>query len=103
MPHSLTDAEVLEQVRRLVGNGRIRWTKHVQERMEQRGISKDDVKQCLRTGFFDERPTVPNRPGEIEYSFRMAANVEGRHLRVAASLLPETRVIAITVFDESDR
>jgi len=95
----LTDAEVLEQVRRLVGEGRIRWTRHIEERMAERHIAKDEVKECLQIGLFEERPTVPNRTGEIEYVFRMRAKVDGEQLRVAASLIPEKRVVAITVFD----
>jgi hypothetical protein len=99
MSQSLTDAQVLEQVRRLVGKDRVRWTRHIQEQMEKRGLSKDQVKQCLRGGFFEEAPTVPNRPGEIEYAFRMAAVIDGQQIRVAASLLPDSHVVAITVFD----
>src|SRR5438309_32487 len=100
MPHTgLTDAEVLEQVRRLVSQGRIRWTVHIEQQMAKRGIAKDQVKQCLMTGYFEERPAVPNRPGEIEYAFRMAAKVDGEQVRVAASLIPNKRVVAITVFD----
>lgn len=95
----LTDAEVLREVRALVSQGRISWTHHIEEQMAARGISKDQVKECLRTGNFEERPTVPNRPGEVEYAFRMRAKVEGEQIRVAASLVPNRRVVAITVFD----
>jgi hypothetical protein len=98
-PRGLTNAEVLEQVRRLVKEGRIRWTHHIQLQLEARGLAKDQVKECLSIGYFEEEPTVPNRFGDIEYSFRMKAKVDGLQMRVAASLVPETRVVAITVFD----
>lgn len=95
----LTNAEVLEQVRRLVREGRIRWTRHIEEQLAERRLAKDQVKECLLTGYFEEEPTIPNRPGDIEYSFRMRAKVDGEQMAVAASLIPETRVVAITVFD----
>lgn len=95
----LTNAEVMEQVRRLVSQGRVSWTRHILERMAERGLSKEQVKECLRIGYFEEEPTVPNRGGEIEYKFLMRAKVEGEQIRVAASLIPATRVVAISVFD----
>ena len=98
-PHGLTNAQVREQVRELVAQGYIRWTKHILEQLEERGLAKDQVKQCLMTGFFEEHPTIPNRRGGIEYSFRMSATVDGDPIRVAASLIPDERVVAITVFD----
>jgi hypothetical protein len=100
MPYKgLTKAGVREQVRRLVSEGRIRWTLHIEQQMEVRHIAKDEVKECLLLGDFEEEPTIPNRPGDIEYVFRMRANVEGRPLAVAASLIPDRRVVTITVFE----
>jgi hypothetical protein len=99
MSESLTDAQVLEQVRHLVKQGRIRWTAHIEERLAQRKFEKGQVKECLLRGYFEEPPTIPNRGGDIEYVFRMAAMVDGEQIRVAASLIPFRRVVAITVFD----
>lgn len=100
MPSSeLSDAEVLLQVRALAKAGRLRWTEHAQKRMAERGISKDEVKACLTCGHFGEPPTIPNRFGDIEFKFRMDATVDGERVAVAASLVPETRVVVITVID----
>lgn len=100
MPHNtLTDAEVLEQVRRLVGQGRIKWTPHIEEKLKERGLAKDQAKECLRIGYFEETPFIPNRPGDIEYKFQVRARVDGEEIRVVASLIPESHVVAITVFD----
>ena len=98
-PSGLTSAEVLKQVRRPVGEGRIRWTRHIEEMLAERHLEKDQVKECLRTGYFEEEPTIPNRPGDIEYVFRMRAKVDGNQISVIASLYPESRVVAITIFD----
>ena len=95
----LTNAEVLEQVRRLVGQGRITWTRHFEGMLAKRGLAKDQVRDCLRIGYFEEEPTNPNRAGDIEYKFQMRATVDGEQISVVASLIPETRVVAITAFD----
>ena len=95
----LTNAEVLEQVQRLVGQGRVTWTRHFEEKLAERGLAKDQAKECLCKGYFKEEPTIPNRAGDIEYKFTMQAKVDGDQIRVVASLKPETRVVAVTLFD----
>lgn len=95
----LTDGEVLAGVRELVGMGKVKWTPHSRERMAQRKYDSDQIKDCLRTGYFTERPSIPNRPGPIEYKFTMRASIDGDFIEVAAALLPETRVLVITVID----
>ena len=99
----LTNAEVLEQVRRLVGQRRVTWTRHLEEMLAERGLAKDQVIDCLRIGYFEEDPVIPNRAGDIEYKFRMRATVDGEQISVVASLIPQTRVVAITVFDPEKR
>ena len=95
----LTDGEVLRGVRDLVSKGKIKWTYHVEVQMADRRLDRGQVKECLLKGNFVERPVKPNRPGPIEYAFRMRANVDGEQIDVAASLQPETHVVVITVFD----
>ena len=94
----LTDDEVLRDVRLLVGRPSVAWSRHAEQRMAERGISKVEVKRCLQLGHFDERPTLSNRPGPIEYSFRMVFRVDGETIAVAGSLVPSTRVVVITAF-----
>lgn len=96
---SLTDGEVLAGLRDLVSKGKVRWTLHAKERMAQRKYDPSQIKECLLKGRFSELPTIPNRTGPIEYAFRMYAEVEGDPIEVAASLIPETRVVVITVLD----
>ena len=99
MPYQgLSDGEITEQVRRLVSQGRIQWLPHALSQMADRGIAKDQVKECLQVGYYEEPPTVPNRGGAIEYKFRMAAKVDGDQLQVVASLVPDSKVIVITAF-----
>lgn len=105
MPHhnALSDAEVLKKVRELVGDNRIAWRLHAEEKMASRGIDKGQVKKCLLSGRFDERPTIPNRRGDIQYEFRMFANVDGESINVVASLVPDKNVVVITLFDPNNR
>lgn len=72
---------------------------HVSQRMVERSLSKADIKDCLKQGYFTERPTIANKPGDLQYRFRMEATVDGVRIAVGAALIPSTRVVVITVFD----
>src|SRR5216683_7704467 len=93
----LSDAEVLRQIRDLVARDLIVWGPHVEERMAKRGLDKYQAKECLLKGHFEEKPTVPNRTGPIEYTFRLRHRMEGQVIKVAASLFPQQDVFVITV------
>lgn len=95
----LSDAEIAAQVASMASKNQIAWTKHVEKRMAERGIDKSQIKECLMRGRFTEKPTLPNRSGDIEYVFRMEAVIESENIAVGASLMPEKRVVVITVFD----
>lgn len=95
----LSDAAVLSGVRDLVGQGRLRYSIHAEDRMSERGYTRQDVRQCLRSGCFVQRPFVPNKPGSIQYEFRVHAVVEGREIDVVAALNPAEAVVVITVID----
>lgn len=95
----LTDSQVLNEMRALVCRGKIKWTVHAEERMAERGYDRGQVKQCLLSGHFIERPVIPNRAGDIQYKFTMQANVDSEAIHVVASLEPEKNVVVITVID----
>lgn len=99
----LEDAEVQRWVRELVAAGAIAWRDHAERAMLKRGWSKDQAKECLAKGVFEERPFVPNRPGPIQYEFAMRARVDGEDLKVAASLIPDSRVVVITIKNRRSR
>lgn len=98
-PKTLSDAEVLKKVKQLVSANKIRWTTHAEKRMAERGIDKGQVKKCLLSGRFNEGPTISIRPGDIQYEFRMFANVDGESINTVASLFPDKNVLVITLFD----
>ena len=99
---ALTDAEVAEQVRQLAKASRVVWTTHAEQRLAQRGIEKSEVKECLRRGTFLERPFIPNRFGDVEYKFTMGATVDAEDIAVTASLVPDKKIVVITVFDPTE-
>lgn len=96
----LSDAQVATEVKHLASANRIGWTRHAEEKMAIRGIDKGQVKECLRKGVFTERPTIPNRSGDVEYAFRIEAIVDSETIIVAASLIPTKKVVVITVFPD---
>ncbi|OMG54686.1 hypothetical protein BJN45_05600 [Azonexus hydrophilus] len=98
---SLSDFEVLQDVRALVRRNRIRFTVHAEERMAERGFDRSQVRDCLSSGFFVERPSLPNRNGVVEYKFNMQAVIDGDTMQVVASLRPDENVVVITVIDSN--
>jgi len=95
----LTDGEVLRGVRELSANGKIRWTDHSEDQMAARGFDRGQIRKCLQCGYFSEDPAIANRSGPTQYKFTMRAMVDGQEIAVAASLIPEARVVVITVFE----
>ncbi len=95
----LTDAEVLSEVKLLTAANKLAWTHHAEVRAAQRGFDKAQIKECLMKGHFTERPTIPNRVGDIEYKFRMDAIVDSEKIAVAACLVPSEKVVVLTVID----
>lgn len=93
----LTDSQVLGAMRALVRKGSIRWTDHAEQRMVERGYDRSQIKQCLLSGYFVEQPFIPNRSGDVEFKFTFRGHVDGEVLDVVAVLMPETRVLVITV------
>lgn len=95
----LSDNEVLSGVRDLVGRSRVKYKDHAEDRMVERGYTREDVHQCLMRGRFTERPCLANKSGPIQYKFTVRAFIEGRRIDVAAALFPDQNVLVITVID----
>lgn len=85
------------RVRKLVGEGKIAWTKHAKERMKERGITIQQILNCLSKGRIIEGPfqTLREGGGEEVTIEKMTA---GEQLRVAACLKPNETVLVITAF-----
>ena len=81
--------------------GKIGWTRHAEERMEQRGYDKSQVKECLMKGTIIESPTIPIGSKTIEYVFTIKSRVDFEDIRVVAKLIPARMTVVITVIDPS--
>lgn len=95
----LSDAHVLHGVRDLASKGKIAYTNHAEERMAERGYDRSQVKECLIKGNYSESPYIPNSNGDIEYKFKLHANIDGERIEVVATLKPELRIVVITIID----
>ena len=40
----------VEELRKLCGDGAIKWTAHILARLQERGIQPSDIKHCISTG-----------------------------------------------------
>lgn len=99
----LTNDQVLHGMRILVRQGKIKWTVHAEERMAERGYERGQVKQCLLSGSFIEPPHIPNRAGDVQYVFKMHANIDSEAIDVVASWVPEKKVVVISVIDPNSQ
>jgi hypothetical protein len=95
---TLNDIEVLKQLKRFVSSNKLIWSEHVQIRMAERGFDKEQVKQCLKSGYFIEKPTVSNSFGDVNYKFKITAKIDGVQMDVVASLYPDKNIVLITIF-----
>ena len=41
---------IVEEIRKLIHEGKVKWTKHCLEKMGERDISISDVRYCIETG-----------------------------------------------------
>lgn len=93
----LTESEVLADVRRMAASNKLVWSAHAEDRLCERGLDREQIKACLLKGNFVNKPYVPNKPGEIQYEFKMKAKIDSEQISVVASLRPEKNLIIITV------
>lgn len=95
----LTKSAARDRVRALsVESGRtakIVWTRHIQERMDQRGIDSDAVLRILRKGDITDDPCEGDIPGDwkVKVTLKMAT---GRVAGVLAVITRDDRVVLVT-------
>lgn len=80
------------------GDSRIIFTKHAKERMEERAITRLQVKRCLQHGLYREEPS---RGVKGNWEFSLSSVSAGDNLVVAAALDEDARgnkIIVITTY-----
>lgn len=78
------------------------WGRHIEDRMDQRGLMRQDVLRILRTGFVDEPPMKTEFAGE--WKCKITLRIRGERVAgVAVVLLPDGRLFLKTVEWEDGR
>lgn len=83
-------------------SGNIRWSAHIRERMNERGIFDADVLRILRQGDVDEPPLPGEKSGE--WKFKMVKRLSnGRTAGVVVVLISDRTLRLITTEWEDHR
>lgn len=88
-----TEAEKI--IQELVQKGAISWSRHCKERMRERGITIQQVTNCLSKGRVTETPFLSQENGG-GYETRMEKITAGEWLRVAVCIKFTQRLLIIT-------
>ena len=90
-------SNLIDRIRSELENGNERYVDHALERLQQRQVTRQEVRQVLRAGFHEKRKdTFKEEYGSWSYSVR-GKTVDKRTLRVVVSL--EENLLVITVID----
>ncbi len=85
-------------VHELAAKGLVSWSKHAKERMEERGITTQQVPTCLAKGKVVEHPILANKKGSAGgYEIAMERLTAGDYLRVILCLRFSQTVLVVTV------
>ncbi|HET7504270.1 MAG TPA: DUF4258 domain-containing protein [Kofleriaceae bacterium] len=87
----MTDAEALALIRRMVRRGDVVFTRHAQDRMDERGASTDDVCNALVTA-----RTAAHEPDRDRWKVSGGTDLDGDALQVVVAI--EADVIVVTLF-----
>jgi len=99
----LTATLAKERVRQLAAvTSNLQWTKHIQERMEERGIDDSDVLKVLREGDVDEDPIEGKNLGEWKIKLTRKL-LNGRVAGVVTVLMTSGRLRLLTTEWEDHR
>ena len=93
---SIIEAEKI--IQRLVETGEISWTKHCKQRMQERGITTQQIINCLLKGKITEAPFFSYENGG-GYEMSMERIVAGEWLKVVFCLKLSQRILIITAIN----
>ncbi|HGO8288875.1 TPA: DUF4258 domain-containing protein [Neisseria meningitidis] len=98
----MTKQEIIRQIRQAAASGKILYTQHAIERMQQREISRLMVVQCLLAGT-STRPAFHNTAHQT-YECRISHYAAGTNYDVVAAISPQRPdAIIVTVINTDDR
>ena len=76
------------------------WTRHIRDRMEERGIDSTDVMNILKKGTVEDAPTGGSKPGELKV--KVTRLTGGREAGVVAVLVSEKTKIKLVTTEWED-
>ena len=88
----------IDKLKRLCSEAEIKWTKHGLERMQERNISRADVKNCIMNGeIIEEYPNDFPIPSALVFGYSLNGRVlhivcgtDGQFLYVVTAYFPDT-------------
>ena len=90
--------DLLKLVRECLAKGSERYSKHANDRLQSREVTRQEVRQVLTTGYHEKRKDVfDEQYGSWHYSIR-GKSIDGRSLRIVVSF-DARNMIVITVID----
>jgi len=93
--NAVTTASILNDIRQAVEAGQVLWKRHALERMLQRGISRNQVKQAIFQGVI-----IETYPGDLPLPSLLLANQQPEALHVVLAYDPDsTQCHVITAYN----
>lgn len=92
------DKVQIEEIKELCNQGKIRWSMHGLERMQERDISRTDVKKCLTNGeIIEDYPNDYPHPSCLVFGNTVNNNVihvvvgnDGEYIYIITAYFPNT-------------
>lgn len=79
-------------------NGKLRYSAHASERMQERGIIKPEIEQVLRAGHHNKRKDQFNEEHEDwDYAIE-GKTIDGRKLRIIVAII-DPNILVVTTID----
>lgn len=90
---------MIDQIRNALYNGKVIWQKHALQRMMERDIARDEVKQAILTGV-----VIENYSNDMPFPSLLIAMVDGVPLHVVVAYDEMNRTVyIITVYRPDER
>ena len=97
-PRPLSKSEAIDTCRKYLSEGKVTWSPHLKQRMEERNISIGDVINAVEGGKIVKMPEWKADYGEYNYLIR-GKDIEGVKLTVKVAISQKKEMLTfITVF-----
>lgn len=102
VPFRLTPEAAQRRVRELAADSaNIRWSRHVRERMAERGFDSEDCLRILRSGFVEADPIKGEAEGE--WKVKVIREMSNRRVAGVVTLLPSEGAMRLLTVEWEDR